>query len=162
MGKKKQQVALLALIAMVLNLFLPVLPVMAELPPPLSLMQPYPGMTNVPVDTRIEISAYGKLNPDTVNANTVFLQVYDNPGETVYGKAYVTADVYNVNNDRINFIPDFPLKPNTTYLVKVTSNVESASGIPVQPAEWQFTTGSPPPHVVWSSVQPPAGRGNQA
>lgn len=128
-------------------------------PPAYSYSDPFNNSTNVSIyNTAIISTAFNiPLDPTTVTAANLSVTTTPatDPPVTISG---IGTTTYNPYNNSIEILTSLVLLPNTTYAITVSSNVKSATGIPVAPYTTRFTTGStneaqPAPAIVWSDFR---------
>lgn len=95
---------------------------------------PADDSTNVLLGTEIIATFSEALDPTSLSAST--FQVVRADGMPVTGTLTYTGLT-------ATFVPDYPLAPNASYMVTVTTGATSLDGVPFDhDYEWMFTTGS--------------------
>jgi len=104
-------------------------------PPALELVNPPDGATWVPVTGRIGLSFDEQVEP--VSAHAGSLRVWSQDGRAVPGRFYGQETI-------VNFVPDAPLDPDTTYFVEVPAGgIADVSGNAVAvTTSFSFSTGA--------------------
>lgn len=103
-------------------------------PPSLELHSPADGATWVPLSGRVGLSFDEQVEP--VSAHAGSFRVWDERGRAVPGRFYGMEAL-------VNFVPDDPLEPDTTYFVEVPEGgIADVSGNAVANAwSFSFSTG---------------------
>lgn len=112
------------------------------MPPLVVLTDPYPGSSEVPVNTNINAHFNKALNPSTINSSTFLLRANNSsvPGSVSYKDSIAT------------FNPSSSLQEGTIYIATITTAVEDLYGnFPETNYNWNFITKEvdrTPPRIV--------------
>ena len=134
-------------------------------PPTVGYHLPRHGATSQPPGTVVALVINETLDDTTVNASTIQL--------APLGGAPVAADVVSSQHNVINFVPRQPLRPGTTYELRlVGGGIHDVAGNPIAAHSFRFSTGTTvelasapapladavnaPPRIVALSTNPPS------
>jgi alpha-tubulin suppressor-like RCC1 family protein len=107
------------------------------------------GKTDVPLNSIIVVVFSEPIDPATVTQTSIRLAA---SGRPVSGEAVLAPD-----HVRMEFRPDQPLSPSTSYILAITADVADLSGDRLeQPVELPFTTGSTAAAIDTLAVKPSA------
>lgn len=110
--------------------------------PVVELTSPVDGATWVPTTARIGLSLDEQVEPKSVHAGS--LRVWTAAGEAVPGRFYAQESL-------VNFVPDLPLGPDTTYVVEVPAG--GIADVTQNPTEadlrFVFSTGPTLAELPW-------------
>ena len=105
--------------------------------------------SNVPRSIRPTATFSSNMDPSTIIASNIALQVYDTKRSRWVSVAHTVS--YNAISKTATIIPGSTLAATKNYRVTVTTNVKSSTGLALdqepttsgnQPKRWTFTTGS--------------------
>ena len=103
--------------------------------PIVSATTPDDGATDVVRDTSVTVQLNQGVDPATANSDGVRLVA---PNGNVVNGFYNTDGAYS----NITFVPSQLLASDATYRIEVTSSVTTPAGVPYEPYEATFTTGT--------------------
>jgi RHS repeat-associated protein len=111
-------------------------------PPVIDHVVPADGATDVIVGANLQVVFSEALDPATVGAGTLTLEVADSAGNGT--SAYVPGAVSLVNGATVLFQPTLALPAGFRYLAHFTGGVRDAGGVPYQdgPVNWRFATST--------------------
>lgn len=112
-------------------------------PPEIDSLQPTDGAVNQPVGSVLRIRFTKEIDPSSVNAATVDLQVANSQGSP--SGVHINGTVSAEGTDVV-FKPTRALPPGAPYVATFNGGVFSASGVPYAggPVEWRFSTQARP------------------
>ncbi len=95
---------------------------------------PENGASGVPLEKIITATFNTKMDPKTINESSF----------TLTGESELAGTVtYNDENRRLNFVPDNPLAPGTSWSARIATTVKDEHGNALQTDYiWSFTTGT--------------------
>lgn len=111
----------------------------APVPPAPQVSGRQPEGVNVPLDSDILVSFDRAMDPATITAANLKLEV-----QAEDGLSWIPVPVsvsFEVTTDIATLTPASPLEPGATYRASLTTDIQSAAGMPLAAeVSWQFTT----------------------